>query len=191
MLMHTQSLGNFINRNCPANSLIVVWQGYWMSKALLRYKDSNFRENSAMDITNQNVLDVISGELWFFSHALCKSWEDDIILKINFVTQTTIICFTHQNNYFTECCLTIVVDSLFLFIVKLLQLYTFWPKHEYIWGRQVRAAYLPLLCTNESRVRSPVPALMCTWFPVQTCFRRFFSGHFGFPPASKTGPKRS
>ena len=40
------------------------------------------------------------------------------------------------------------------------------------WGKQVSVAYLPLLCTNESRVRSPVPALTCTWFPVQTCFRK-------------------
>ena len=55
--------------------------------------------------------------------------------------------------------------------------------------KQVSAEYLPSLCTNKPRVRSPVPALLCTWFPVQTCFRRFFSGHSGFPPASKTGPK--
>ena len=61
----------------------------------------------------------------------------------------------------------------------------------YLLGKQASPAYLPSLCTNESRVRSPVPALMCTWFPVQTCFRRFFSGHSCFPPASKTGPKRS
>ena len=57
-------------------------------------------------------------------------------------------------------------------------------------GKQVSAAYLPLLCTNESWVRSLVPALMCTWFPVQTCFSRFFSVHSGFPPASKTRPKK-
>ena len=55
----------------------------------------------------------------------------------------------------------------------------------------LEAAYLPSLYTNEFQVRFPVPALLCIWFPVQICFRRFFSGHSSFPPASKTGPKRS
>ena len=41
-------------------------------------------------------------------------------------------------------------------------------------GKQVSAAYLPLFCTKGFRFRFPVPALMCTWFPVETCFRRFF-----------------
>ena len=43
-----------------------------------------------------------------------------------------------------------------------------------IMGMQVSVTYLPLLlCTNESRVRFSVPALMCIWFPVQACFCRF------------------
>ena len=62
--------------------------------------------------------------------------------------------------------------------------------------KQLSAAYLPWLCTNESRVWSPVPILVCTylsWFPFQTCFHRFFSGYSGtgFRPASINGSSRS
>ena len=40
-------------------------------------------------------------------------------------------------------------------------------------GMQFNIAYLPLLCTNESRVRFTDPVLMCIWFPNQASCRRF------------------
>ncbi len=43
------------------------------------------------------------------------------------------------------------------------------------------------LWTTEPGFDSRSRRCMSIWFPVQTCFRRFFSGYSGFPPASKTG----
>ncbi len=42
------------------------------------------------------------------------------------------------------------------------------------------------LWTTEPRFDSQFGCCMFIWFPVQTCFRRFFSGYFGFPPTSET-----
>ena len=42
-------------------------------------------------------------------------------------------------------------------------------------GRQVSTAVDPRFTyTNETRDRYPVPVLMCIWFPVHTCLRRFY-----------------
>ena len=52
----------------------------------------------------------------------------------------------------------------------------------------VSVAVLPqVLWTTESRFDSRFRRCMSIWFPVQTCFCRFFSRYSGFPPASKTG----
>ncbi len=46
---------------------------------------------------------------------------------------------------------------------------------------------LPRSCAPLSPGSIPGPrCFTCIWFPVRTCFRRFFSGFSGFPPASKT-----
>ena len=61
------------------------------------------------------------------------------------------------------------------------------PRWSNFLRKQVSIVYCPSLCTNKTRIQFSVLALMCIWFPVQACFRRFFPDPPVFPPPSKTG----